>query len=155
MTTRLLARPVVFAALFVLGCYGPTETPKAEDTPVAEEKVNLPVAPVPKPKKTSAELLVGTWKLIKVDDKLEPAHVFAEFKKDGQFTFRATDPPQTRTGTYQLTGNTLHLTANANGDRPGKSWDVVIEVVTETELVTVAGPPDARQRSVSKRVERK
>lgn len=145
MTARLLVLPAIMVALFAVA-----------PSPVRSE---LPEAPAPREKKTHAELLVGKWRLAKVDKELiGPQTILtAEFTRDGKFIFEATDPtvrPQRSTGTYTLNGNTIRLTTQTDTNGPaGKSWDVLIEVLTETERITIAGPPNARQRSVFKRVE--
>jgi uncharacterized protein (TIGR03066 family) len=126
---------------------------------------DAPSAPAPRPKgqpqpKPWAELLVGTWKMVKTDGVALPPEVDAriEFTRDAKFSVRAHDPKnghQTKAGTYALHGGTLRLTTPAGPDGPGKSWEVTIEALSDGELSTSAGPALSRQRSVFKRVEAK
>ena len=156
MKAGLLILVGMLSLLLVAGCARPEASEKAE------AKKSLPVEQPLRlsPKKTSGERLVGLWEVVKVDqEKLSPqATILSEFKKDGTFVFRDTDqsqPPQLTTGTYTINGDTINLTAHANTNGPGKSWTADIEVLTEFELIAVAGPADSRQRSVSRRVQRK
>jgi uncharacterized protein (TIGR03066 family) len=93
--------------------------------------------------KTMTELLVGTWKLDvtrhpQVWDQVELTY---ELTLDGKFTIRGTDPItglQVRTGTYQLEGNILRLSAVAAPKYPAETWELTIEKLTEEELVTAS-----------------
>jgi hypothetical protein len=147
MTARLLILPEFIVAL---SAFAPS--------PARSE---LPEAPAPRVKKTTAELLVGKWSLVKVDKEVigPQVNITAEFTMDGKFIFEATDPTvarERRTGTYTLNGNIIRLTTQTDTNGPaGKSWDVLIENLSESERITIAGPPNARQRSVFKRIEPK
>jgi len=149
MTARSVALTAALTALFaVSGCFRPREPEQASP-------------PRPQGEKTKADLLVGMWNLVKHDQEaVDPqAGIAAEFTKDGTFIFESTDPTvhaQRSTGRYTLNGDILRLTTVTDTDGPaGKSWDVVIVRVTESELVTDAGPLNGRQRSVLKRAEGK
>jgi uncharacterized protein (TIGR03066 family) len=144
---RLLLMLITCGGLFALSWFLFVHKPAPEQ----------PDEPPPK-EKTTAELLVGTWELVRVDSEIvsPQSTIVAKFSRDGRFTFQATGegvPHQPRTGTYELDGHTIRFNADADADGSGKRWDVVIELLTETELVTVAGSPENRQRSICKRVE--
>ena len=108
-----------------------------------------------KVEKTKAELLVGKWKLIKTDNQPAAATIVYEFTKDGKYYGSATGPtvpPQKRSGTYRLDGNVIRLSIDANADEPAETSDLVIEVLTETELVFMGISPRDRQHCFCKRV---
>lgn len=155
-------RCTLFAALLAFsaagGCTHPTEQPAAPDT-VADEKpkaAGLPEAPMPRAKKTTAELLVGKWWLVKQGDRvMSPlASITGEYQSDGTFlaqTVGIHERPQKKAGTYQLIRQTIRITSDKSAEEPSKTWDVDIESLTEDELVTLAGPTEQRQRSVWQR----
>src|SRR5205823_3056759 len=142
---------------FLIACAFVTAAPRA---PAAEDP---PTAPSPRPKgqqqpKPWAELLVGTWKMVKNKGEPLPPEVDAriEFTRDGKFSVRAHDPKnghQTKAGTYTLNGGILRLTTPADPDGPGKTWEVTIEALSAGEMRTAAGPALSRERGLFKRVE--
>jgi uncharacterized protein (TIGR03066 family) len=166
-----LTLPVVFAALLGLAGYYDLDAksqPRADEkAKVAAEpaKAELPQAPAPRPKadgklKPWSELLVGTWKMVKMDGRQVPAQwdITEEFTSDGKYILRISipkRPPETETGTYKLSGDTIRLTRPASPDAPEKSWDVTIEALSKDELYTAAEPAKERERSIFKRVEGK
>lgn len=137
MTTRALLLPALFVALFA-----------ASYSPVRSE---LPQAPAPGVKKSTAELLVGTWKQVKFMNKPPLGENLMGFTADGKYFARLTSPRlavRITTGSYSLIGKSIRLTSDANDEGPSKSWDVVIEAISAEELTVVAGPLNGRQRSV-------
>lgn len=159
MTTRLLTLPAILAALFaVLGCTGADATLNADEkqvTPTEKTNADVPQAPAPRAKKSQAELLIGTWRLVKLGKQPPFENVVYEFTKGGKYAARVIDPtgpPQRSTGTYEWQGNAIRLHAVATAEEPAESTDMVIELLTETELITASKPPDPRLRSVFKRV---
>ena len=141
MTVRLLLLPILLIALFAM-----TSSPARSE---------LPQAPAPRAKKTTAELLTGTWKEIKFMNKKPLGENLLGFTADGRYLARLTSPRlglRITTGSYTLNGKAIRLTSDANQAGPSRSWDVVIEAISPEELTLVAGPPDDRQRSVLKRV---
>lgn len=105
----------------------------------------------PKPK-TTAELLVGKWKMVKHNISGLPAgfQSTTEFTNDGEVMIWLNNPveagPQGQIGSYQLEGNTLRMT----GDNwPSPDRTLTIESVTLDRLVMVfrfprLTPEDAR-----------
>lgn len=146
MTTRYLLLSLCLVPLcLALGCSGYSEPPKEEVRAPAEKPRagQLPQAPMPRAKKTTAELLVGTWRMMKSDgETLQPLVVLltAEFTPDGRFTFwhvgLLDKRVETKRGSYTLKGQTITLTSEASADDPEKTWEVKIERLTETELIT-------------------
>jgi hypothetical protein len=153
VTTRLLALPLVPAVLFAgLACSGPETTPAADETPQA---------PPPRTKKTTtAELLVGTWKMEKSSHlKLGPGTDWRiEFTADGRYFASALEPDhglQKKSGTYTLNGRVIRLTDGADTESPGETRDSTIEALSEDELILLAGPAHDRQRSEHRRLKPK
>ncbi|MBX9584254.1 MAG: hypothetical protein K2X87_28475 [Gemmataceae bacterium] len=94
----------------------------------------------PKPR-TTAELLVGTWRQVEQDQIKFPADgpgaAFVTFAADGRVTAWAVDEwdrPRVP-GTYRLDGNKLNMSLEATADQEatGVSW--VILKVNDRELV--------------------
>jgi Lipocalin-like domain len=100
--------------------------------------------------KTTAELLVGTWRLVEQPEDREPREpdlfgIVRQFADDGRVEDRVTDfinGPQVSSGTYRLEGNTLKFfspsIANPSPTRH-EIWELTstIESLTEEELVIV------------------
>ena len=105
---------------------------------------NQPATPAMQPKKTTGELLVGSWDMIKIRDKELPemAQVVCDYGEDGRFEFRIKDPfrgvEEVCRGTYRLEGNTLWHMAEASKGHEAKTWNIHIETITEDTLVTIA-----------------
>src|SRR5262245_23147359 len=100
MTAKLFALQAILVAPFAV-------TP----SPVRSE---LPEAPPPRMKKTTAELLVGTWKRVAQQNlpALPPDwDLTIEYTKDGRVVMMAKVPmgevPPLQTGTFRLDGKTL------------------------------------------------
>ena len=154
MTTRLLALPTIIVALVVLtACSGPEALPYADEPPQAPPPRAKEVGP-PKP---WAELLVGTWKGIKMKGVPVPPEldIRFEFMEGGKFSLIVRDPKnghQVSSGTYILDGNAIRFTSQANANGPGASWTITIESLTNEELNTVSGPVNERQRYMYKRI---
>lgn len=150
MTARILALPAILISMFaVAGCFGPSEPEQA---------------PPPRAKRTTAELLVGTWEMIESDPSVSAdGSSTIECTADGRWSSRtiaeAGDEPQLASGTYVLEGDIIRMTLlSANklrgNDRLGKSWERLIESISETERVSL-GPPSSegkRTRAVYRRV---
>ena len=106
-----------------------------------------PHPPVEQPKKTTGELLVGSWDMIKEGDEVllpEVVQIVCDYGEDGRFEFRIKDPfrgvEEVCRGTYRLEGNTLWHMAEASKGHEAKTWNIHIETITEDTLVTIAGP---------------
>jgi uncharacterized protein (TIGR03066 family) len=115
-----------------------------------------PQAPPPHVKKTTAELLVGTWQLTQIDKRRPSETATIEFTQDGKVVTRVvgpTIPTQKRTGTYTLHQNSLRLAIEATTDEPGENEDLMIESLTETELLLHDSV--RRQKLVCKRAQGK
>ncbi|MBX9628355.1 MAG: hypothetical protein K2X82_31440 [Gemmataceae bacterium] len=128
MSARMLTRPVA-VLLLVAGVTGvvsarPTDEPPKEP-----------------PKKTTAELLIGTWRQVKEGKHELPAEgplgVFLEFADRGKLTIRIMDgrnrPPIV--GRYRLDGNHLRLSAEKTFDQDAIERTLLIRTLTEAELV--------------------
>jgi uncharacterized protein (TIGR03066 family) len=161
MTARLLVLPVVVVAMFgFVGCSEPDMAPVADEkqaTPAEKPNADLPQAPEPRAKKTTAELLVGTWKMIKLQDvDVNPQlDIQIEFNRDGKFIVQIIEPKngiQMSKGSYTLKGKTLRRTSVSGADQPERSWDVTIEVITNDELIIVAGSMQDLERNTYKRL---
>ena len=107
---RSLRLSIVFVAAFV-----PFGSPSHAD---------VPQAPAPRPKiKTHAELLVGTWKMVKLQEKeLRPGvRVLIEFTQDGKFSIRSRQSKrglEKKTGSYMINSNIIRLTSMVDEDEP-------------------------------------
>jgi uncharacterized protein (TIGR03066 family) len=117
---------------------------------------DLPQAPPPHVKKTTAELLVGKWDTVTFLGKpvKRGNKVVLEFTAQGKFAFTTITPRlplQVGTGVYRVVGNTIHFTSDAT-DEPSRSWEITIESISESELALAAGPPADVQRSTCKRL---
>jgi hypothetical protein len=157
MTTRLFLIATAIFAFSLSACSAPENAMKSDE----KTKDESPQESDPPPKKTKAELLVGTWKLTVSDNEIlgPSTNITSEFTKSGKFIFKGSDLRRAEvdesTGSYELVGDTLRLVENPGPNGPGKRWEVVIESLTETEFVTIAGPANHRERSISKRIEQK
>ena len=128
MNARCFLLPVILVALFAVS-WSPAD--------------ELPKAPPPHAKKTTAELLVGTWKVVKMDGKETPKDWIDEdtFFADGKWRTRFIEPVQPevmRFGTYKLDGNTIRLDIQANGEFAARKTVITILSLTEDRLVFVA-----------------
>jgi hypothetical protein len=143
LTARLLALPSILVALFAVA-----------PSPVRSE---LPEAPPPRVKKTTAELLVGKWKATKLWDMQVPPEleIIREFTPDGKYHTRRIDPKKVHisNGTYVLIGETLRLINDVEIPQ-GKSRDVIIESLTGQELVVLYISGNYRERNTYKRLEK-
>ena len=75
-----------------------------------------PSPPTPPPQRTTAELLVGTWRFVKVSDAVGPrsySEATFEYTRDGRVVIRlwyhTIGPAEPQTGTYRLDGDVLHV----------------------------------------------
>jgi uncharacterized protein (TIGR03066 family) len=124
MNTRCLLLPAIIVALFA-----------ASWSPAGD----FPQAPPPHAKKTTAELLVGTWKVLKEDSRETPKDWTYEFTftADGKFNVRLINPkrpPQVKFGTYKLTGNVIRCDIEADGNNAARKVDITIDSITEDTL---------------------
>lgn len=136
MTARSLTLTTIFAALLVASGAG---------------ALDPPTAPLPRPAgekaagKTTAELLVGTWKRVKQQDNPLPPDwdITIEFTAGGKVIMRAkgpfTDPPPLLTGTYKLEGNTIRVTMDMDPLPNPPSRTPIIKFISEEKLM-IAGP---------------
>lgn len=109
MNVRRLIVPVVFAGLVATwACVAPEEPPRAE------EKA-----------KTTAELLVGTWKLYSLNGVVAPSSesTLIEYKSDGSYTITSDTPKNrgTKNGTYMIEGDILYLHSTTDFEI-GQNW---------------------------------
>jgi len=146
VTVRAFLLPAMFVALFA-----------ASYSPVRSE---LPQAPAPRVKRTTQELLVGTWKMVKSSQmKVGPSiDRRIEFTADGKFFLRWHDPGlefQKKDASYQVTGQVIRLTYEGDADGPRAVFDTTIEAITEDELRIAGGPLNDRQWHVYRRVKAK
>lgn len=143
MTTRRLAPPAALAALlFALGCTASLDAPREKAEAPAEEKPkgDQPhVAPMPRIKKTTAELLVGTWRAVELNGRQVPkgwVYRFT-FEQDGQIhTFADDEPnrPRHRSGTYSVDDTKMRFEiTNEDGHRA--SGTGTITEITNSKLV--------------------
>jgi uncharacterized protein (TIGR03066 family) len=120
-------------------------------------------APVPRDlPKTTAEKLVGTWKLIEADRPPgEPVpDATIEFTKDGKVTFRIVrgkGKSPILTGTYKLVGKELHTTYESGAeDDHERYWVTTIRELTADTLITGTqrrGPRGGETRGEYRRLE--
>lgn len=104
---------------------------------------DLPQAPAPHVKKTTAERLVGKWMLVEKDGKPIPktGKYYLEFTADGKLRISAEDhlvPPAVWSGTYELIDDTIHF--HTPKDRGGQEqrWEAKIESITDEGLAMTA-----------------
>jgi uncharacterized protein (TIGR03066 family) len=128
MIARLIALPAILVALFAVA-----------PSPVRSE---LPEAPAPRAKKTTAETLVGKWKVVELGDKqvAPELQIILEFTGNGEYRVHSQDPKngvQVSNGSYKLINDTIRLITDVNADPNGTSRDVVIEAISDDQLTTV------------------
>ena len=136
MIARVLIPAILIGLFAVSGCCCPDASPNADNPQLAPER---------RTKKTSAELLVGTWKKISMDGKPLPKsyETTLEFTKDGKVTIRVEKSrndvlPPPRPGKYRLEGNTIWLDTEATTESLAQSWSVTIKSVTDDKLLLTA-----------------
>jgi uncharacterized protein (TIGR03066 family) len=91
-------------------------------------------APVPKQRLTTAEQLIGTWKLTKSDTENAGGYTFTvEFSKDGKMKahYMFNDSTQTIEGTFKADGNKIEYTLGDRGET------LTVEKLTEEELIVI------------------
>jgi hypothetical protein len=148
MTARHIALPAILVALFAVA-----------PSPVRSE---LPEAPAPRVKpdgvlQSWSELLVGTWKMSKMNGRvLPPAWNYTiEFTKDGKFIMKGEhprDPQWTKNGDFVLLRDKIRFTVPAKANAPKETWHVTITALSQEELTLTAGLPANHERNVLKRV---
>jgi uncharacterized protein (TIGR03066 family) len=97
-------------------------------------------SPVPKDKRTTAEKLVGTWELVKIDEHILPASAAATltFTKDKTYTVIVISrkrSPSSLTGRHSIEGNRITMNlerATEPNDTPQRAANV--ESVTDNTL---------------------
>ncbi|MBX9625779.1 MAG: hypothetical protein K2X82_18410, partial [Gemmataceae bacterium] len=88
------------------------------------------------PKKTTAELLVGTWRMEREGDTKyaqNGPHPIMEFTKDGKFITHVANsrrPRKPREGKYKLEGGNLHLAMPAAPDTEAREWKIGVDLIT-------------------------
>jgi hypothetical protein len=130
MNTRCFLLPAIIVALFAVS-WSPAD--------------DLPQAPPPRVKKTTAELLVGKWKVVSVEGTpIAEGHEYtSEFTADGKYIYRvekSRDPvlPPPRMGTYRLNANMISLETGPTNETRAISWKVMIKSITEDKLILIA-----------------
>jgi uncharacterized protein (TIGR03066 family) len=154
MNMRRILLTAAFVVLCVMGCTQPVGMPINEAPP--DEKAAIPGAPPPRAKKTKAELLVGTWKMVQLNGKDVPTgwDVVREFQADGQYAVRAkypNRPLKTDSGTYTVKEDTITFTRAAVGEAAARVWDVKIESLSNDELLA-SGTGKERDQHLYRRV---
>ena len=118
----------------------------------------------PQTVKTTAERLVGAWRLVTVDGVKMPEHsdLTVEFTEDGRLFIRIDSVVRrsyATSGTYRLTGATIWLTSPVEEEgNPVQTRDVTIKAVTRDNLITAvptAGSEGGREGMVFRRVSTK
>ena len=143
MSTRCLLMTAVFA-LCAVGCSQPVEMLLGD---------GLPEAPAPRAKKTTAELLVGTWKQVSRNGKPLPEtyEPTIELTKDGKVTFRVLKSdrpiPPARVGEYRLEGNDIKFRTEATTESQAQDWIVMIKAIDEKKLLIIAYDNETGQGS--------
>ena len=94
-----------------------------------------PPAPTPAPPRTTAELLVGTWRWVRLSDLAEPppwSEKTFEYTRDGRvimrYWFHAAGEAEPQTGTYRLDGDVLHLDITSPPDKVRKQSTRILKV---------------------------
>ena len=137
--TRVLLLPALISLLVASGCFAPGDGPKPDE---------LPQAPPPREKKTTAELLVGTWKFV----KQTPNHTVPgwqatfEFKPDGTVTLWKdcpVDGDSLERGTYRVVDDSLRMAM----DTDPHDRKVTIRSITDDTLL-VASDIGAREPQI-------
>jgi uncharacterized protein (TIGR03066 family) len=107
-------------------------------------------------RKTTAELLIGTWEIVEQDPPMPP-HVKAtvEFTKDGRQILRIRDsrehPPTS--AVYRLTGTTLRIDFPEDRDNQFRSWVTSIEMLTDNDMIlTTLDQHEPMKRVIYRRV---
>src|SRR5262245_56058742 len=108
-------------------------------------------APVPKAKPTTADKLLGTWKLVKSSQGAEKRiYMEIEFTKDGKMLLRhrgqgAQGPLFLREGKYKVEGEKIHYEVSTPGYE--KAETLTIQRLTDDELA-FDDPDDIREEFV-------
>jgi uncharacterized protein (TIGR03066 family) len=115
-------------------------------------------APVPKAKPTTADKLLGNWKLVKSSQGSENAiYLEVEFAKDGKMFIRQGDkarrrPLSVREGKYKLDGEKIDYEIATPGSE--KTEILTIKRLTDDELA-FDDPDDIREEFVRIKPEKK
>ncbi|MBN9121481.1 MAG: hypothetical protein J0I06_20415 [Planctomycetes bacterium] len=159
MNTRYVLPAWLFALCAIAGCSQPAEVPFTDGAGPDEPKGSgLPQAPAPRVKKTTAELLVGTWHGVSIDGQQIPKEwIFVmEFMDDGSLNIFVNDQkniPAVKMGTYKLTGDRIKLSTPANAEGPARDWSIVIKEISNSEFTSaiVLANGKEKERTVFKR----
>lgn len=117
------------------------------------------VAPVPKEKnkpKTTAEKMIGNWKLIRLPSGNPPARgveVTSEYKKDGKVIMRQVNRKgvlEVEEATYKVVGEIVYFTSDKRARPERRQWSVTVKEITDKKLVTLGpdSPPSEVEESV-------
>jgi uncharacterized protein (TIGR03066 family) len=135
MTMRFILFPAILLIALVTGCAVPTDAPER-------------AAPEPQAEKTKAELIVGTWKLVKrTPPNTRGSQKTYEQTKDGKVILWTDNPQDGQRifgGTYRVEGDTLFRNLNTEVGE----FSATIESITVDPLVTSS--TDAGERRVYK-----
>ena len=99
-----------------------------------------PSPPTPPPQRTTAELLVGTWRYVKsmTDERELPTFLesLAEYTADGRFFTRVKTPTGLvwQDGAYRLDGDVIRVEVTAPADLR-RSFDLRVLDISEARLV--------------------
>jgi uncharacterized protein (TIGR03066 family) len=115
----------------------------------------------PPPRKTDAELLVGTWQLLKDGNQTfdpDGYHPRLEFTAKGELIITKHKSPRpnptVHRGTYAVEGKTIKITLPTQDDPGAREHEWVIDRLDgETfELTTAKPPPGAGRKAVLRRL---
>jgi uncharacterized protein (TIGR03066 family) len=134
MNTRCFLLPAILVALFAVS-WSPAD--------------DLPQAPLPRVKKTTAELLIGTWKQVSSNSGQPLPKTYEttlEMTKDGKVCFRVVKSdrpiPPPRVGEYRLDGNIIRFATERTTETPPQNWSVTIKELDENKLLISASEKD-------------
>lgn len=103
-------------------------------------------APAPRPKKTTAELLVGKWRIVREGETVFPAGGPTigtyEFMADGRFRMSLVDGNKNRqaNGTYNVASDTLSITIESYTIYGrSKRTDTIVTITDKSLILTSSG----------------
>lgn len=123
----------------------------------APKAATLPEAPAPHIKKTTAELIIGTWKVVKLDGQQVPNDwlLAMEFTREGKLNVFANKPSKARIGTYKLTGETIQFHIPADAGNAESKGEIKIISLNEDQLSIITQSKNVRTEEVLRRVKTK
>ncbi|AWM36741.1 hypothetical protein C1280_06715 [Gemmata obscuriglobus] len=106
-----------------------------------------PLAPPPREKPSTHELLVGEWQAVKTSNPAVPklVTVTVRFNKNGTFEFETNDAKygiRQQQGTYEVSGKVVSLKYTNDN----KFYSLLAEEITKEKLVTASRVDGGRSR---------